>query len=243
MLLLKDVFLKTDACYLNYNMYLCTRFCSNFCFTIIINMKRIIFFGLFLLSISTLSAQTMLERVIEIRKAYTEAQQMMLMAIEEPNLDNSMHIAMHRMFGGSGMQHYTVDYYSGDFTGEEPEYGVSVWSPYFIRVKYNWGARVTVTEYLLEPRTSMLMFVYTRSDDNPINLSEMGEGVYELRKYYYPDGTYCTGSLKVTLPDGTEKSLDSELEACISGFESDTAEISFVNYLVKIHNQMMNYGE
>ena len=206
-------------------------------------MKRIFSLGLFLFSMYTLSAQTVLERLIEIRKAYAEAQQMMLMALEEPNLDNSMHITMRRMFGGSGMQNYTIDYYSGDFSGEEPEFGVSVWSPYFIRVKYNWGARVTVTEYLLEPHTSMLMFVYTRSDDDPIDISMVGEGVYELRKYYYPDGTYCTGSLKVTLPDGTEKSLDAELAASISGFESDAAEISFVNYLVMIHNQMMNYGE
>ncbi|MBR5717327.1 MAG: hypothetical protein IKX59_12130 [Bacteroidales bacterium] len=182
-----------------------------------------------------------MERLIEIRRAYAQAHQMMLQAIEEPNLDNSMHIEMRRMFGGSGMQHYTIDYYSGDFTGEEPEFGVSLWSPYFIRVKYNWGARVTVSEYLIEPRTSTLMFVFTKSDDHPLDNSVCGEGVYELRKYYYPDGTYCTGSMKVTLPDGTEKSLDTELAARIKQFDSDTGEMNYVRYLITIHNQMMNY--
>ena len=204
-------------------------------------MKRNITIVFFLLSFTILSAQSVMERLIEIRRAYAEANQMMLQAIEEPNLDNSMHIEMRRMFGGSGMQNYKIDYYSGDFSGEEPEFGVSVWSPYFIRVKYNWGARVTVSEYLIDPRTSTLMFVFTKSDDNPLDISDMGEGVYELRKYYYPDGTYCTGSMKVTLPDCTEKSLDTELSARIKQFDSDTGEINFVRYLITIHNQMMNY--
>ena len=204
-------------------------------------MKRIISIIFFLLSFTILSAQSVMERLIEIRRAYAVAHEMMLQAIEEPNLDNSMHIEMRRMFGGSGMQNYKIDYYSGDFSDEEPEFGVSVWSPYFIRVKYNWAARVTVTEYLIDPRTSTLMFVFTKSDDNPLDISEIGEGVYELRKYYYPDGTYCTGSMKVTLPDGSEKTLDAELAARIKQFDSDTGEINYVRYLITIHNQMMNY--
>ncbi|MBR5070175.1 MAG: hypothetical protein IKX25_12330 [Bacteroidales bacterium] len=194
-----------------------------------------------MLSFTILSAQSVMERLIEIRRAYAVAHEMMLQAIEEPNLDNSMHIEMRRMFGGSGMQNYKIDYYSGDFSDEEPEFGVSVWSPYFIRVKYNWAARVTVTEYLIDPRTSTLMFVFTKSDDNPLDISEIGEGVYELRKYYYPDGTYCTGSMKVTLPDSSEKTLDAELAARIKQFDSDTGEINYVRYLITIHNQMMNY--
>ena len=204
-------------------------------------MKRIISIIFFLLSFTILSAQSVMERLIEIRRAYAVAHEMMLQAIEEPNLDNSMHIEMRRMFGGSGMQNYKIDYYSGDFSDEEPEFGVSVWSPYFIRVKYNWAARVTVTEYLIDPRTSTLMFVFTKSDDNPLDISDIGEGVYELRKYYYPDGTYCTGSMKVTLPDGSEKTLDAELAARIKQFDSDTGEINYVRYLITIHNQMMNY--
>ena len=204
-------------------------------------MKRLFPFVVFWFSMTVLSAQSVVERVIEIRRAYTEAQTMMLHAIEEPNMDNSMHIEMRRMFGGSGMQHYTIDYFSGDFSDEEVWEGVSVWSPYFIRVKYNWAARVTVTEYLIEPRTSALMFVYTKSDDHPLDISEIGEGVYELRKYYYADGTYCTGSLKVTLPDGSERSLDEELNAKIHPFDTDAGENNYVRYLISIHNQMMNY--
>ena len=204
-------------------------------------MKRFFpFVVVFWFSMTVLSAQSAMERVIEIRHAYAEAQTMMLHAIEEPNMDNSMHIEMRRMFGGTGMQHYTIDYFSGDFSEEEPMEGVFVWSPYFIRVKYNWAARVTVTEYLIEPRTGALMFVYTKSDDHPLNISEIGEGVYELRKYYYADGTYCTGSLKVTLPDGSEKSLDEELNAKIHPFDADADENNYVRYLISIHNQMMN---
>ena len=188
-----------------------------------------------------LSAQTVMERVIEIRRAYAEAQTMMLNAIEEPNLDNSLRIKMRRMFGGSGMQEYTVDYFCGDFSEEEPWNGVSTWSPYFIRVKYNWGARVTVSEYLIEPRTNSLMFVFTKSDDNPLDISLDSEGEYELRKYYYSDGTYCTGTMKVTLSDGSEKSLDEELNANIHPFDTDTAEINFMRYLITIQDQMMNF--
>ena len=162
-------------------------------------MKRFFPFVAFWFSMTVLSAQSAMERVIEIRHPYAEAQTMMLHAIEEPNMDNSMHIEMRRMFGGTGMQHYTIDYFSGDFSEEEPLEGVFVWSPYFIRVKYNWAARVTVTE-----------------------------------------GTYCTGSLKVTLPDGSEKSLDEELNAKIHPFDADADENNYVRYLISIHNQMMN---
>lgn len=189
-----------------------------------------------------ISAQTVQDRLAEIRQAYSEAQQMMQNAKVEPNLDNSMHVTMRRMFGGSGMQTYTVDYYCGDFSEEESYEGVSTWSPYFIRVKYNWAARVTVSEYLLEPKTGALMFVYTNSDDNPFDPEAiLRDGKYQIRKYYYPDGTYCAGSAKLVSPDGTILSLDSELAKQISGFETDDEEIKFVKYLVKIQNQMMNY--
>lgn len=204
-------------------------------------MKRLFPLVLFWFSMTALSAQTVMERVIEIRRAYAEAQTMMLNAIEEPNLDNSLHIKMRRMFGGSGMQEYTVDYFCGDFSEEEPWNGVSTWSPYFIRVKYNWGARVTVSEYLIEPRTNSLMFVFTKSDDNPLDISRDSEGEYELRKYYYSDGTYCTGLMKVTLPDGSEKTLDEELNANIHPFDTDTAEINLMRYLITIQDQMMNF--
>ncbi len=206
-------------------------------------MKRIISFVCLSFIFAVLSAQSIQNRVAEIRQAYNEAQQMMQMAQEEPNVDNSMHITMRRMFGGSGMQIYTIDYYSGDYSEEEEYEGVSTWSPYFIRVKYNWAARVTVSEYLLDPRTSRLMFVYTRSDDNPFESQLLEDGNYEVRKYYYSDGTYCTGTAKRVLPDGTFYSLDSELAKQYKAFETDVDEVRFVDYLVTIHNQMMNYEQ
>jgi len=206
-------------------------------------MKHIFSFIFAFLFVAVINAQTVQDRLTEIRQAYSEAQQMMQRAIAEPNLDNSLHITMRRMFGGSGMQTYTVDYYCGDFSGLETYEGVSYWSPYFIRVKYNWAARVTVSEYLLEPKTSTLMFVYTVSDDNPFDSEAPIGGKYEVRKYYYPDGTYCTGTAKVSQPDGTFSSLDYELAKRITGFETDVDEIKFVSYLVSIHNQMMNYEQ
>ncbi len=206
-------------------------------------MKHFILLVFFWSSVTILTAQSVVERVTEIRRAYADAQTMMLHAIEEPNLDNSMHIKIRRMFGGSGMQEYTVDYFCGDFSEEDEEEaeGVSTWSPYFIRVKYNWAARVTVREYLIEPRTSTLMFAYTKSDDHPLDISQESMGEYELRKYYYSDGTFCTGTMKVTLPDGSEKSLDEELNVHLHPFDSDTGEIDFVRYLLTIQNQMMNH--
>jgi len=206
-------------------------------------MKHIISFVYLSLFFSSLSAQTVQDRVVEIRKAYSEAQIMMQMAKDEPNMDNSMQITMRRMFGGSGMQIYTINYYCGDFSEEESYEGVSTWSPYFIRVKYNWSARVTVEEYLLDPKTSTLMFAYINSDDNPFDSEVVGDGKYEVRKYYYPDGTYCTGTAKQVFPDGTFISLDSELAKQIGEFEADIDRIRYVAYLVTIHNQMMNYEQ
>lgn len=239
----KVFFLIWDAHYIKYYMYLCAEFGFLISHNLIICiMKHIISIIFSYFVFVTLSAQTVQDRLGEIREAYDHALHQMQLAQEEPNIDNSMHITMRRMFGGSGMQTYTVDYYCGDFSGIETADGVSVWSPYFIRVKFNWAARVTEKEYLLEPKTGALMFVYTRSDDNLLEATD-DDGLYEIRKYYYPDGTYCTGSAKVTLPDGSVKSLDSELSRQISGFDSDVDEIKFVNHLVTVHNQMMNYEQ
>ena len=83
-------------------------------------MKRFFPFVLFCFSMTMLSAQTVMERVIEIRRAYAEAQTMMLNAIEEPNLDNSLHIKWAKAAGMTPQATlcittspvHTVEYYS-----------------------------------------------------------------------------------------------------------------------------------
>ncbi len=181
-------------------------------------MKRFFCLCLLLTAISHFTmAQTKAqnERIKVIRTQFQEAMSRAERDSEESEYtDNSVHLQLNRMFGGSGMQHYKIDMYIED--REEDETTMN-WQPYFFRFRYNWAAREIVHECLMNPENGKPIFLFVKMPDE--------DGTYEDRIYFNTDGTLCYASqTKYKIEDGTKeyvkamKATDESVKNAISEF-------------------------
>lgn len=161
---------------------------------------------LFIISSLSISAQTAAqkERQQAAREAYAFALEHIGMAQEESNLNNSTHIEMNRMFCGSGMQKYCIDYYymlTKDPDDPENVKGESEWQPYFIRVKYNHAAFTTTEEYVMNSENKQPIFIFTTSDEAYDKPEEFAKN--ETRIYFNADGSLSLGQSVDKRADGS----------------------------------------
>lgn len=123
---------------------------------------------------------SVMDRVKEIRKAYSQALENIKSGQEDANQNNSASVIVNENWPGSGPCKFQVDFY---FTSKFDDEGVFRGrNLYFIRTKDLWATRSYTAEYLIDPESRDLMFCFIRSP------KEDGSGYDELRYYFSEEG-------------------------------------------------------
>lgn len=99
-------------------------------------------------------------RIDQIKKAYANAQQLIAMGEEEPNLINQFTVDVTQMLPGSGPHKELLTVYFTLDEPDDPEETGEIWvnNLYFARCKYNYGAPEYNEEFLFDEKTGELMF-------------------------------------------------------------------------------------
>ena len=153
-------------------------------------LLKLILLG-FSLGITVLAAaQNEAAAVREVRAAYAAAKEQIARSSEsdDANLHNDVVTTIRRNMPGSGPSVETYHCYFDLDVQAEPVWEVH-YRPYFITRKYNIAARNFYEEYLYEPASGRLLFVFLQGDS-------LDGGKNEERYYYDAEGRLVSENIK-----------------------------------------------